>query len=113
MPCRRRGACGRHGARGSGRGSPSKRPPPVHDAIAVGTAVAGGRAGDAQAIARIEHAERVADLRTLMARERRDLYLQALGYSYDEIAARSDGVVVYRRQQAAQRGARPAAPPRA
>ena len=42
---------------------------------------------DAQAIARIEHAERVADLRTLKARERRDLYLQALGYSYDEIAA--------------------------
>jgi DNA-directed RNA polymerase specialized sigma24 family protein len=41
---------------------------------------------DEQAIARIEHAQRVADLRTLKARERRDLYLQALGYRYKEIA---------------------------
>jgi DNA-directed RNA polymerase specialized sigma24 family protein len=41
---------------------------------------------DEQAIARIEHAERVADLRTLKPRERRDLYLQALGYRYHEIA---------------------------
>jgi RNA polymerase sigma factor (sigma-70 family) len=41
---------------------------------------------DEQAIARIEHAERVADLRTLKARERRDLYLQALGYRWSEIA---------------------------
>ena len=28
------------------------------------------------------NAQRVADLRTLKARERRDLYLQALGYRY-------------------------------
>ena len=47
---------------------------------------------DEQAIARIEHAERVADLRTLKARERRDLYLQALGYRYSEIAQLS-GVI--------------------
>jgi hypothetical protein len=40
---------------------------------------------DEQALARIEHAERVADLRTLKARECRDLYLQALGYRYNEI----------------------------
>ena len=40
-----------------------------------------------QALARDEHARRVTDLRTLKARERRELYLQALGYGYDEIAA--------------------------
>ena len=40
-----------------------------------------------QALARDEHAQRVADLRNLKARERRELYLQALGYGYDEIAA--------------------------
>jgi DNA-directed RNA polymerase specialized sigma24 family protein len=40
---------------------------------------------DEQAIARIEHAQRVADLRTLKARECRDLYLLALGYRYNEI----------------------------
>ena len=40
-----------------------------------------------RALARDEHAQRVADLRTLKARERRELYLQALGYGYDEIAA--------------------------
>jgi DNA-directed RNA polymerase specialized sigma24 family protein len=39
-----------------------------------------------QAIAHVEHAERVADLRTLKTRERRDLYLHALGYRYNEIA---------------------------
>jgi DNA-directed RNA polymerase specialized sigma24 family protein len=44
-------------------------------------------AADEQALARIEHAELVADLRTLKPRERRDLYLQALGYRYSEIAA--------------------------
>jgi len=38
-----------------------------------------------QAIARVEHAERVADLRTLKESERRALYLKALGYSYNEI----------------------------
>jgi DNA-directed RNA polymerase specialized sigma24 family protein len=43
-------------------------------------------AADEQALARIEHAERVAELRTLKTRERRDLYLQALGYGYSEIA---------------------------
>ncbi|MGH2714670.1 MAG: RNA polymerase sigma factor [Thermoleophilaceae bacterium] len=42
-------------------------------------------AADAQALARIEHAERVADLRTLKESERRALYLKALGYSYNEI----------------------------
>jgi DNA-directed RNA polymerase specialized sigma24 family protein len=42
-------------------------------------------AADEQALARIEHAERVADLRTLKPRERRALYLKALGYSYNEI----------------------------
>jgi hypothetical protein len=36
----------------------------------------------------------VADLRTLKARERRDLYLQALGYRYKEIARLSRGVCV-------------------
>jgi RNA polymerase sigma factor (sigma-70 family) len=41
---------------------------------------------DEQAIARVEHAERVADLGRLKERERRELYLQAMGYSYDEIA---------------------------
>ena len=41
---------------------------------------------DEQALARIEHAQRVADLRTLKTGERRDLYLQALGYRYKEIA---------------------------
>ncbi len=39
-----------------------------------------------QALARAEHAGRVGDLRTLKARERRDLYLHALGYRYHEIA---------------------------
>jgi DNA-directed RNA polymerase specialized sigma24 family protein len=42
-------------------------------------------AADEQALARIEHAERVADLRTLKESERRALYLKALGYSYNEI----------------------------
>jgi DNA-directed RNA polymerase specialized sigma24 family protein len=41
---------------------------------------------DEQAIARLEHCQRIADLRTLKARERRELYLQALGYRYKEIA---------------------------
>ena len=40
---------------------------------------------DEQALARIEHAKRVADLRTLKESERRALYLKALGYSYNEI----------------------------
>jgi DNA-directed RNA polymerase specialized sigma24 family protein len=40
---------------------------------------------DEQALARIEHAQRVADLRTLKESERRALYLKALGYSYNEI----------------------------
>jgi hypothetical protein len=39
---------------------------------------------DEQAIARVEHAQRVAALRTLK-RERRDLYLLALGYRYNQI----------------------------
>jgi len=43
-------------------------------------------AADEQALARIEHAARVADLRTLKPRERRELYLHALGYRYTEIA---------------------------
>jgi DNA-directed RNA polymerase specialized sigma24 family protein len=42
-------------------------------------------AADQQALARIEHAERVADLRTLKKSQRRALYLKALGYSYNEI----------------------------
>jgi DNA-directed RNA polymerase specialized sigma24 family protein len=41
---------------------------------------------DEQALARLEHSQRIADLRTLKARERRELYLQALGYRYKEIA---------------------------
>jgi DNA-directed RNA polymerase specialized sigma24 family protein len=49
---------------------------------------------DEQAIARIDHAQRVADLRTLKARERRDLYLQALGYRYKEIARLSGAACV-------------------
>jgi len=52
---------------------------------------------DEQAIARIEHAQRVADLRTLKARERRDLYLQALGYRYKEIAQLSRAGGCHRR----------------
>jgi DNA-directed RNA polymerase specialized sigma24 family protein len=43
-------------------------------------------AADEQALAHVEHTERVADLRTLKPRERRELYLQALGYRYSEIA---------------------------
>lgn len=39
-----------------------------------------------QALARVEHAQRLSDLRTLKRRERRDLYLKALGYRYSEIA---------------------------
>jgi len=39
-----------------------------------------------RAIERLVHAERVADLRRLKPRERRELYLLALGHSYDEIA---------------------------
>lgn len=45
---------------------------------------------DEQAIERTEHDRRVADLATLKARERRDLYLLALGYSYSEIAELTD-----------------------
>jgi DNA-directed RNA polymerase specialized sigma24 family protein len=41
---------------------------------------------DEQALSRIEAAERVVDLQALKARERRELYLKALGYSYGEIA---------------------------
>ena len=39
-----------------------------------------------QVLARVEHTQRVADLRALKPRERRDLYLHALGYRYNEIA---------------------------
>jgi DNA-directed RNA polymerase specialized sigma24 family protein len=42
---------------------------------------------DEEALGRIEHCERVADLRTLKSRERRELFLQAIGYRYGEIAA--------------------------
>jgi DNA-directed RNA polymerase specialized sigma24 family protein len=40
-------------------------------------------------IAREQHARRVGDLRLVKPRERRDLYLKALGYSYNEIAERT------------------------
>jgi DNA-directed RNA polymerase specialized sigma24 family protein len=42
---------------------------------------------DERAIDRSAHAERVADLRALKCRERRELFLQAVGYRYEEIAA--------------------------
>jgi RNA polymerase sigma factor (sigma-70 family) len=45
---------------------------------------------DEQALARVEHSQRVAALRTLKTRERRDLYLLALGYRYREIAELTD-----------------------
>jgi hypothetical protein len=51
-------------------------------------------AADEQALARIEHAERVADLRTPKESERRALCLTALGYSYNEISRLSRGVRV-------------------
>lgn len=37
------------------------------------------------ALERLEHEQRVADLATLKPRERRELYLKALGYRYEEI----------------------------
>jgi RNA polymerase sigma factor (sigma-70 family) len=39
-----------------------------------------------RSIAREQHEQRVADLQRLLPRERRELYLQALGHSYGEIA---------------------------
>jgi DNA-directed RNA polymerase specialized sigma24 family protein len=39
------------------------------------------------ALAAVVHRERVTVFRTLKARERRELFLQALGYGYEEIAA--------------------------
>jgi DNA-directed RNA polymerase specialized sigma24 family protein len=54
-------------------------------------------APDERTLTGIGHAARVADLRTLKPRERRDLYLQALGYSYNEIAALSGAVWCHRR----------------
>jgi RNA polymerase sigma factor (sigma-70 family) len=44
-------------------------------------------AADEQALARIEHTERVQAFRQLKPREREALYLKALGYRYREIAA--------------------------
>ena len=43
-----------------------------------------------QAAGRDDHERRAAALAGLRPRERRELYLQALGYSYDEIAALTD-----------------------
>jgi DNA-directed RNA polymerase specialized sigma24 family protein len=43
-------------------------------------------AADELSFDRIVHEQRVADLTTLKPRERRELYLKALGYRYDEIA---------------------------
>jgi DNA-directed RNA polymerase specialized sigma24 family protein len=43
-----------------------------------------------QAAGRDDHKRRAAALTGLRPRERRELYLQALGYSYDEIAALTD-----------------------
>jgi DNA-directed RNA polymerase specialized sigma24 family protein len=40
-----------------------------------------------ETLARIEHRERVRIFRTLRCRERRELFLHAIGYRYDEIAA--------------------------
>jgi len=48
--------------------------------------VAQARDVDARVIALDEHRERVADLLALKPRERRELYLQAAGYSYRDIA---------------------------
>jgi DNA-directed RNA polymerase specialized sigma24 family protein len=46
-----------------------------------------GAGSDDTALARIEHCDRVRDLGALKGRERRELFLQALGYGYEEIAA--------------------------
>lgn len=45
---------------------------------------------DEQAIDRTEHDERLTDFAALKDRERRELYLRALGYSYREIAEMTD-----------------------
>ena len=42
------------------------------------------------AVNRDEHSRRVAALQDIKPRERRELYLHALGYSYDEVAALTD-----------------------
>jgi DNA-directed RNA polymerase specialized sigma24 family protein len=52
------------------------------------------RSAEQRALARIEHKERVQALATLKPREREALYLQGLGYSYQEIAKLSRGVRV-------------------
>jgi hypothetical protein len=51
--------------------------PKPADALTSGT--------EQQAIARVEHPERVNDLRALKPRERRELHLFAIGYRYSEI----------------------------
>jgi RNA polymerase sigma factor (sigma-70 family) len=63
---------------GDPRGHDDSDMPEPADALTSGT--------EEQAIARLQHAERTADLEALKPRERRDLYLFALGYRYDEIA---------------------------
>jgi DNA-directed RNA polymerase specialized sigma24 family protein len=45
------------------------------------------RGGGEDTLSRVEYDERVIAFRTLKCRERRDLFLQALGYRYEEIAA--------------------------
>jgi DNA-directed RNA polymerase specialized sigma24 family protein len=45
---------------------------------------------DEDALARAEHDDRLKAFQALKCRERRDLFLQALGYSYDEIAVMTE-----------------------
>jgi RNA polymerase sigma factor (sigma-70 family) len=68
---------------GPSRGHDDDDVPPLADTDAPGA--------DERALQRIEHAERVDAFRRLKPRERQTLYLKALGYSYREIAALSEG----------------------
>jgi DNA-directed RNA polymerase specialized sigma24 family protein len=63
---------------GDSRGHDDSDMPEPADTLTAGT--------EEQALARLQHAERIADLQTLKLRERRDLYLFAIGYRYSEIA---------------------------
>ena len=76
---------------GDPRGHDDSDLPEPADTLTAGT--------EEQALARLQHAERIADLQTLKPRERRDLYLFAIGYRYSEIAqaTRSTYTAVNRR----------------
>jgi DNA-directed RNA polymerase specialized sigma24 family protein len=65
------------GFQGTARGDDRDRSePPAH----------GDRSAEDRALDRIEHQERLHMVATLKTREREALFLQGLGYSYDEIA---------------------------